>query len=125
MKKAPDDWGVKRDGCSGHWLWPFLGVVVAFALILALSYVQSARAHDWYGDLKQPGTGYSCCNGEDCRPTRAYRDADGIWHAWVNGKEVTVPRHLVLEKVAPDGNSHICASKSGTIYCFVGGVPKS
>ena len=34
--------------------------------------------HDWYKELKQPGTGYSCCNGRsntsdgDCRPTRAY-----------------------------------------------------
>src|SRR6266702_815972 len=22
-----------------------------------------AENHDWYQDLKQPGTGYSCCNG--------------------------------------------------------------
>lgn len=36
-----------------------------------------AENHDWYKDLKQPDTGYSCCNGRsnssegDCRPTRA------------------------------------------------------
>ena len=22
-----------------------------------------AENHDWYKDLRQPGTGYSCCNG--------------------------------------------------------------
>jgi hypothetical protein len=37
----------------------------------------------------------------DCRPTRA-----------------------VLQRLAPDGNSHICAGKSGMIYCFIGGSPK-
>ena len=37
-----------------------------------------AENHDWYQELKQPGTGLSCCNGTvngvegDCRPTRAY-----------------------------------------------------
>ena len=37
-----------------------------------------AQNHDWYQDLKRPGTNYSCCNGSmngvdgDCRPTRAY-----------------------------------------------------
>jgi hypothetical protein len=38
-----------------------------------------AENHDWYQELKQPGTGFSCCNGTingvegDCRPTRAAR----------------------------------------------------
>jgi hypothetical protein len=31
----------------------------------------------------------------------------------------------VLDKLAPDGNSHICASKGGFIFCFIGGSPKS
>ncbi|MEA2853907.1 MAG: hypothetical protein QOE02_3926, partial [Rhodospirillaceae bacterium] len=41
-----------------------------------------AENHDWYKDLKQPQTGYSCCNGStsssdgDCRPTRAYLSDD-------------------------------------------------
>ena len=30
-----------------------------------------------------------------------------------------------LKQLAPDGNSHICASRSGLIYCFLGGSPKS
>ena len=89
-----------------------------------------AENHDWYQQLKQPGTGYSCCNGTingvegDCRPTRAYLNDDGQWYALLNGRWVLVPPRVVLQKLAPDGSSHICASKSGMIYCFLGGSPK-
>ncbi len=87
--------------------------------------------HDWYRDLKQPETGYSCCNGTadgrdgDCRPTRAYLTDDGTWRALVDGHWVQVPPRAVLKQLAPDGNSHICASRSGLIYCFLAGSPKS
>jgi hypothetical protein len=90
-----------------------------------------AENHDWYRDLKQPGTGYSCCNGAidgregDCRPTRAYLTDDGTWRAMIDGHWVFVPPRVVLQQLAPDGNSHICASRSGNIYCFMGGSPKS
>ena len=90
-----------------------------------------AENHDWYKDLKQPGTGYSCCNGTmngvdgDCRPTRAYLQDDGTWKAMINGRWMPVPPRVVLQRLAPDGNSHICAGKSGMIYCFIGGSPKS
>jgi hypothetical protein len=87
--------------------------------------------HDWYRDLKQPDTGYSCCNGTsdgrdgDCRPTRAYITEDGTWRALLDGHWVSVPPRAVLRQLAPDGNSHICASRSGMIFCFLGGAPKS
>ena len=90
-----------------------------------------AENHDWYKELKQPGTGYSCCNRRtatsegDCRPTRAYLNDDGMWYALLNGRWVPVPPRVVLKQLAPDGRSHICASKSGMIYCFLGGSPKS
>jgi hypothetical protein len=90
-----------------------------------------AENHDWYRELKQPGTGYSCCNGTangvegDCRPTRAYLQDDGTWRALIDGKWVLVPPRVVLQQMAPDGNSHICASRSGVIYCFLAGSPKS
>lgn len=90
-----------------------------------------AENHDWYKELKQPQTGYSCCNGRtntsegDCRPTRAYVNDDGMWYALLNGRWVPVPPRVVLKELAPDGASHICASKSGMIYCFLGGSPKS
>lgn len=90
-----------------------------------------AENHDWYQQLKQPGTGYSCCNGTvngiegDCRPTRAYLTEEGQWRALIDGKWVLVPPRAVLKQLAPDGRSHVCASRSGVIYCFLGGSPKS
>ena len=89
-----------------------------------------AENHDWYKDLKQPQTGYSCCNGRssssdgDCRPTRAYINDDGMWYALLDGRWVPVPPKVVLKQLAPYGSSHICASQSGMIYCFLGGSPK-
>lgn len=89
-----------------------------------------AENHDWYQELKQPGTGFSCCNGTingiegDCRPTRAYVTDEGQWYALLNGRWVPVPPRVVLRQLAPDGGSHICASKNGMIYCFLGGSPK-
>lgn len=88
-----------------------------------------AEHHEWYRKLKQPGTGYSCCDGDathgDCRPTRAYKTSDGTWRALVDGHWQPVPPSVVLPTQAPDGNSHVCAGKSGMIYCFIGGEPKS
>lgn len=90
-----------------------------------------AENHDWYEKLKQPGSNTSCCNGTrggvegDCRPTRAYQKDDGTWYALMNGRWVPVPPRVVLKQLAPDGNSHICADKSGQIFCFLGGSPKS
>lgn len=91
-----------------------------------------AENHDWYQKLKQPGTGYSCCNGAtngvegDCRQTRAYQTDDGTWRALINGQWKPVPPRVVLQQLSPDGNSHICANKDGSlIYCFLGGSPKS
>lgn len=87
--------------------------------------------HDWYQQLKQPGTTYSCCNGSsngaegDCRPTRAYQRDDGMWYALIDGRWVAIPPRVVLQQLSPDGNSHVCAGKSGVIYCFLGGSPKS
>ena len=90
-----------------------------------------AENHDWYQELKQPGTGYSCCNGTIngiegvCRPTRAYLTEEGQWRALIDGQWVLIPPRAVLKQLAPDGRSHICASRSGMIYCFLGGSPKS
>lgn len=84
-----------------------------------------AENHDWYLDLKQPDNGYPCCNGSaggingDCRPTRAYADDAGAWHALMDGRWVIVPPRVILQTLAPDGRSHICANTSGTIYCFI------
>ncbi|HYC66524.1 MAG TPA: hypothetical protein VEC14_17470 [Reyranellaceae bacterium] len=90
-----------------------------------------AENHDWYQELRQPGTSYSCCRGTkdgiegDCRPTRAYQDDEGRWRALVNGRWVHVPPRTVLNQLSPDGRSHICANQSGIIFCFLGGSPRS
>lgn len=87
--------------------------------------VGHAENHDWYQELKQPETGYPCCNGTtgviegDCRPTRAYLDDAGTWRALMDGRWVIVPPRVILQTTAPDGRSHICANRSGTIYCFI------
>jgi hypothetical protein len=81
--------------------------------------------HEWYRTLVHPFTGRPCCDDRDCRPTRAYVDDDGIWHAMLDGRWVIVPTDVVLKKSPPDGRSHICANERGVIFCFVGGVPKS
>lgn len=102
-----------------------IGMLVAFvALMATAAIVRPATAHDFYTDWKQPGTNASCCDNRDCRPTRAYRDDDGVWRAQIGGAWVRVPADRVLKLVAPDGNSHICANQAGTILCFVAGVPK-
>jgi hypothetical protein len=126
-------------------VFAFVGLVILILLALVFGagriscYAQQvgdhgvghAENHDWYRDLHQPGTGYSCCNGTangiegDCRPTRAYLQDDGTWRALVDGHWVNVPPRVVLQRLTPDGNSHICASRSGMIYCFIGGSPKS
>jgi len=127
--------------------YAFVGVVLAFVLagagLPASAWAQDshrldqgrhgeghAQSHDWYQELKQPGSGASCCNGTingvegDCRPTRAYLNDDGQWYALLEGRWILVPPRVVLKQLAPDGRSHICASKSGMIYCFLGGSPK-
>jgi len=68
--------------------------------------------YDWYRDLKQPGSAHPCCNGDrpgfvgDCRPTRAYIDDDGRWHATLDGQWVPVPPRVILDQKSPDGVSH-------------------
>eukprot|EP01036_Dinobryon_divergens_P008351 gene8351-biopygen7422 len=50
---------------------------------------------------------------------------DGTWVALLDGRWVQVPPKVVLQELAPDGRSHICANKTGSIFCFLGGSPKS
>ncbi len=111
----------------------FVGILALAAVVVAFeARAQSgshgdghAQGHDWYQDLKQPGSDASCCSNEDCRPVVAALGDDGIWIANVDGRPVPVPRRLVLKRIAPDGNAHICMSKAGMIYCFLEPQPKS
>ena len=77
--------------------------------------------HYWYKTLRQPGTGYSCCNNEDCRPTRA-RIRGQMVEVLVDGEWTFVPPSTILQQSAPDLNTHVCAPKIGRprpIFCVV------
>ena len=39
-----------------------------------------------------------------------------VLYALLDGEWVPIPPRVVLKQLAPDGNSHICASESGLIY---------
>lgn len=77
-----------------------------------------AAMHDQYREWTQPDNGVSCCHDEDCRPTRAYRDEDGQWHAWDGKRWVAIPPNKLLPTdKAGDGRNHLC-ERWGTVYCF-------
>lgn len=104
------------------WIIP---VLVATAVITAL-WVTPAKPHDWYSDLKQPDTGFSCCNSAatdplgDCAPTLS-RTLNGKWEALYNGMWMDVPDGKILKGVeSPDGKAHLCVGKaSGVVLCFI------
>lgn len=86
---------------------------------------------DFYQDLKQPDSGYSCCNkmeekdGQtvgDCRPVRAYKGDDDFYYVFISGKWKQVPSEKVLNIPSPDGYAHVCAHREyDWIYCFIMG----
>jgi hypothetical protein len=72
----------------------------------------------WFKSLRQPGTGYSCCDISDCRRTDAdWRD--GQWWAVVSGEWTPIPADRELEKQSIDGDAYVCSSPTRRIYCFV------
>lgn len=93
--------------------------------IVGVLWAAAAWPHEPYSDWLSPKTGFSCCHDRDCRPVRAWRGDDGLWRARIPGGVLVVPPDIILNRVAPDGGSHICISPTGEPLCFVGGVPKS
>jgi hypothetical protein len=109
-----------------------LGVVALLALA-ASAFAQSgehgdghAGMHDIYKNWHTPmNSRVSCCNNADCRPTRAYVDEDGNWHAWNGSNWLLVPdERLLPTDYAGDGRSHLC-EQGGFIYCFTPGEVRS
>lgn len=97
--------------------------------------------HEYYNKLYIPDNRWpkpgSCCreriefpNGEvvgDCRPVRAWLDDNGRWHAIADGREILIPDSKIIrdnQPPAPDGNSHLCMSLTGIVFCFVPGQAK-
>jgi hypothetical protein len=91
-------------------------------LLATLAISLPASAHGPYTDWKIPGTSASCCNDEDCHPTRARQDENGDWEALHKGEWLKIPRDKILpQDKAGDGRSHICASPMGYVFCFTAG----
>lgn len=108
-----------RKGSYRDWLVPLL---VMAALLVAL-FATTAGAHDPYTELKQPGNGYSCCNGKaqsttgDCEAVLA-RYAFKAWWALVEGEWIEIPQDKVLDVMSFDGKAHFCGTKTN-VLCFV------
>lgn len=131
---------IARCGRAAGWLLVLAVLLILFSV--GAAFAQSGRHgdghaehHDWYQRHKQPGTSVSCCGARtvkpdgtiegDCRPVRAFRTDDGLWHAVVDGRPIKMPRHVILQEAAPDGRAHLCMSESGTPLCFFEPQPKS
>jgi hypothetical protein len=96
--------------------------ILFLCLVAAIAVKRVANAHDIYHQWRKPDNpGVSCCNDNDCRPTRAYMGDDGFWRAWDGAKWLTVPKEVVLPTdYGQDGRSHLCEAH-GYIYCFTPG----
>ncbi len=75
--------------------------------------------------------GMSCCNEHDCRPTRAYQDQEGNWHAWLGRRWAKVPPEAMLKTdILGTGRSYVCAPQGAEIYeappiyCFSPAQPR-
>ena len=109
---------------------------VALAIVLNLLAAQLAMAqehrgthgaghlklHHWYKTLRQPGTGYECCDQKDCRPTTA-RSRGLYIEVLVDGEWTRVPPNTILDVQSPDMKTHVCAPKGSwspkPIFCVV------
>ena len=117
-------------------LRPSRGGLIALAVVLNMIAAQFAMAqehrgshgvghskmHHWYKTLRQPGTGYECCDQKDCRPTTARARGLHI-EVLVDGEWTRVPPNTILEVQSPDMNTHVCAPKGSwspkPIFCVV------
>jgi hypothetical protein len=83
-------------------------VITVFAASLCIPTVD--WAHDWYSDLRQPGTNQLCCGDHHCHHiddgnVRIHGDnlqifIEGLWHK--------VDSRLILSRRSPDEKLHAC-----------------
>lgn len=75
----------------------------------------------WFQDLREPGTGRSCCSITDCRPTEA-RTTGGRYEVLIEGRWLAVPPDKVLPRADnPTGHAVVCWTPALGIICFVHG----
>ena len=92
---------------------------------LAQDHSGHAKHHDQlYKSLKQPGTGMSCCNNQDCRPVPHRITTTGV-EFFVHGRWLMPPARVVME-VDMTSESHWCGVAEGSAspitYCAI--VPR-
>ena len=83
-----------------------VGVCIAVSL-----WTSSAVAHDWYTNLVDPVTGYSCCGGHDCRPVPredVRLGQDGDLELFLDGAWRHVDPRKILKISSPDSRVHAC-----------------
>ena len=107
-----------------HLFYIYLGMIAAIGMLFFLMPVKAHDGHHglghhtlhaWYETLKQPGTGISCCNNQDCRPTEARVKGEHV-EVLVDGDWTKVPPEKILNTASPDLGSHVCAPNRGAAY---------
>jgi len=83
---------------------------------------QHAKFHGFYLGLRQPKSGISCCNNQDCRPAFHRVTPTGI-EVEINGVWRSMPQGTVIETETPDQGAHWCGigenSGAPTTYCVI------
>ena len=80
------------------------------------------RLSDWYGSLRQPGTGMSCCSIAECRPADQRVTANG-YEVFVGGEwRVVPPEKIIQGKENLDGRPVVCWTPALGVMCFVRGT---
>ena len=92
-----------------NWIGEVLLRVKAAALVALLLYAVPASAHDWYTDLKVPGSEMLCCNQKDCHPVPDQESPGGAeLKILIEGTWYVVAPEWVLGMFSPDGLTHAC-----------------
>lgn len=108
-------------------------VIIAFATLFSIpalpepsQYYSDPGTSQWFQNLKQPGTGMSCCDQSDCAQASSEPRADGWWaKSNVTGQWFPVdpakilPGFSIFPKAILCESPHPKADGSPSIYCFV------
>lgn len=104
-------------------------IVLPGLLFLATaSALANDQRHDWFKSLHRPGTGISCCDIADCRPTEAKWQGNRWWAVVLGQWQLIPPESVLKSPHSLDGNAYVCLGESHEIdghkvdtliYCFV------
>ncbi len=97
---------------------------------------QDQAIHErFYSNWMIPNDGsrriHSCCNKQDCYPTRVRKGIGGGWEferredgAWIRIPDSLIEQNQSDPRESPDDRSHVCAQPPGhgdRVYCFTFG----